>query len=77
MSENGVQTLSKQGHYLFHAVLEQNSYVFKPRSIATSSRIMDTEEIVLVAKETKVKIVELWHLRMGHLNSQDMVKLRS
>ena len=53
---------------MFHAVLERNSYVFKPHSIATNSRIMDADqEIVLVAKETKVKIVELWHLRMGTL----------
>ena len=38
---------------------------------------MDTEEIVLVAKEAKIKSVELWHVRMGKLNSQDTVKLRS
>jgi len=38
---------------------------------------MEAEEIVLVTKETKVTSAELWHLRMGHLNFQDMVKLES
>ena len=38
---------------------------------------MGAEEIVLVAKEAKVTSAELWHLRMGHLNSHDVVKLKS
>ena len=77
VSEKGVRTISKGGRYLFHAVLERNSYVFKPHSVSTNSRVMEAEEIVLVTKETKVTSAQLWHLRMGHLNFQDMVKLKS
>ena len=50
--------------------------MFKPQHTTTNSGIMDAEEIVLVAREAQVTSA-LWHLRMGDLNSQDMVKLRS
>ena len=76
MSENGVRTISKGGQYLFHATLEHNSYVFKPTLLPTSSRVLQPEEIVLASTTVQAQSADLWHLRLGHFNFQDICRLK-
>ena len=66
-----------RGQYLFHATLEHNSYLFKPSLLPTSSRILQQEEIALASTTVHTQSADLWHLRMGHLNYQDMCRLRT
>ena len=61
---------------MFHATLEYNSYIFKPKLLPTSSRLLRSEEIVLAATVVPSTSADLWHLRMGHLNFPDMCKLK-
>ena len=77
VSERGVRTISRNGKYLFHAILERNSYVFKPESLSTNSRVYTSEEVALMATPASVGDANLWHLRLGHLNFGDMCKLKS
>ena len=73
VSERDIRTISRNGKYLFHAVLERNSYVFKPESMFTNSN----KEVGLLATPASVSDANLWHLRLGHLNHSDMCKLRT
>ena len=76
VSEPGVQTISRDGKYFFHATLERNSYVFRPQQQSTNSRLYSLEEVALVAKPVPVDSADLWHLRLGHLNYSDTCKLK-
>ena len=49
VSERGVRTIARNGKYLFHAVLEPNSYVLKTESLGTNSRVYTSEEVALLA----------------------------
>ena len=77
VSEGGIRTVSKGGKYLFHATMEHNSYVYRPKLLPTSSRILLKEEMVLATKCVSDTSADLWHLRLGHLNFGDMCKLRT
>ena len=77
MSEHGIRTVSRNGVYLFHATLEYNSYLFRPSLLPTSSRLLQSEEIMLAATVVPSTSADLWHLRMGHLNFPDMCRLKS
>ena len=70
VSERERQTVSNNGEYLFRAVLESNSYVFKPATMHTNSRFYINEEVALLAKP--IGDANLWHLRLGNLNYKDM-----
>ena len=76
VSENGIGTISKGGQYLFHAILVHSSYVFKPNLLPMSSQILQPEEIALASTTVQAQSADLWHLRLGHLNFQDMQKLK-
>ena len=76
ISEHGIRTVSRNGVYLFHATLEYNSYIFKPKLLPTSSRLLRSEEIVLAATVIPSTSADLWLLQMGHLNFPDMCKLK-
>ena len=54
-----------------------NSYVFRPKPRSTNSRVYTSEEIALLAKPSAGTEADMWHLRLGHLNFQDMCKLKS
>ena len=72
VSEHGIRIVSRNGVHLFHATLEYNSYIFKPTLLPTSSRLLQSEEIVLAANVVPSTSADLWHL-----NFPDMCKLRS
>ena len=77
VSENGIRTVSRTGQYLFHVTLERNSYVFCPSKLATNSRLYSEDEAARVATPVSRESADLWHLRLGHLNYNDMCKLRT
>ena len=77
VSEHGIRTVSRNGDYLFHATLEHNSYIFRPSLLPTSSRLLQSEEIVLAATVIPSTSADLWHLQMGHLNFPDMCRLKN
>ena len=43
VSEGGIRTISRGGKYLFHATLERNSYVWRPPSLPTNSRLVGSK----------------------------------
>ena len=61
VSEGEVRTISRGGQYLFHATLERNSYVCRPPSLPTNSRLVGKQEVALV-------------IRLGHICARQMSK---
>ena len=77
VSEHEICKVSKGGKYMFHATLEHYSYIFRPNWLPTSSKVLQSEEVVSAASVIPDTNADLWHLRLGHLNDGDMCKLRA
>ena len=87
ISEHGVCTVYKGERIVLKANLKHSSYIWEPISLPpnilhkNSAKLLGTkrldQEIALPADERIENYTGEWHCRLGHLNIQDMQRLKS
>ena len=87
VSEHGVRTVYKGDRIVLKANLKHSSYIWEPISLPpnvlqkNSAKILGTrrpnQDIALLADAKIENYTDAWHCRLGHLNIQDMQRLKS